>query len=68
MKQNENDNGSTSINDLEKRVEKLENIIDDFMDNWGPGVQKKRENRDKVWDEMVRVLTIQNREEAENNN
>ena len=68
MKQNENDNGSTSINDLEKRVEKLENIIDDFMDNWGPGVQKKRENRDKVWDEMVRVLTIQNREESEKNN
>ena len=68
MKQNENNNGSISINDLEKRVEKLENIIDDFMDKWGPGVQKKRENRDKVWDEMVRVLTIQNREESENNN
>ena len=64
MKQNKNNkNAIASINDLEKRVEKLEDIIEDFMDKWGPGVQKKRENRDKVWDEMIRVLTIQNRED-----
>ena len=66
MKQNKNNkNAIASINDLEKRVEKLEDIIEDFMDKWGPGVQKKRENRDKVWDEMIRVLTIQNREDNE---
>ena len=66
MKQNKNNkNAIASINDLEKRIEKLEDIIEDFMDKWGPGVQKKRENRDKVWDEMIRVLTIQNREDNE---
>tara|TARA_E500000331_G_scaffold177254_1_gene170899 strand:+ start:191 stop:439 length:249 start_codon:yes stop_codon:yes gene_type:complete len=48
-----------TINKLEERVGKLENIIKEFMDTWGPDVQKKRDERDERWDEMVRVLTIQ---------
>tara|TARA_Y100001937_G_C7029128_1_gene289251 strand:- start:19 stop:210 length:192 start_codon:yes stop_codon:yes gene_type:complete len=49
------------IDQLTKRVEKLENIIDEFMEKWGPDVQKKRAERDEVWDEMVRVVSIQNK-------
>ena len=44
---------------LEKKVERLEKTIKDFMDKWGPDVQKKRAERDEVWDEMVRVVSIQ---------
>ena len=44
---------------LAKRVEKLEKTIKEFMDNWGPDVQKRRDERDEVWDEMVRVVSIQ---------
>ena len=46
---------------LEKKVENLEKTIKEFMDNWGPDVQKKRDERDNRWDEMVRVLTVQKR-------
>ena len=46
---------------LEKKVEKLEKTIKEFMKNWGPDVQKKRDERDNRWDEMVRVLTVQER-------
>ena len=31
------------------------------MDNWGPDVQKKRDERDRRWDEMIKVLQIQER-------
>ena len=51
----------TKIEDIEKRLENLENKIQDFMNSWGPETQKKRDQRDAVWDEMVRVITIQNR-------
>ena len=51
---------------LEKKVAKLENelnklkpLVDTFMKKWGPDVQKRRDERDERWDEMVRVLTIQ---------
>ena len=27
------------------------------MDRWGPDVQEKRDKRDRVWDEMVRVVS-----------
>jgi len=46
---------------LEKKVEKLEKTISDFMEKWGPDTQKKRDERDNRWDEMVRVLTVQER-------
>ena len=46
---------------LEKKVEKLEKTIKEFMDNWGPDVQKKRDERDRRWDEMIKVLQIQER-------
>ena len=49
------------INELEKRIERLEKTLKEFMDNWGPEVQKRRDERDAKWDEMVSVLTIQNR-------
>ena len=31
------------------------------MSKWGPDVQERRAKRDKVWDEMVRVISIQNK-------
>ena len=48
-----------AIHQLEERVEALENLIKDFMENWGPEVQEARSRRDEVWDEMVRVVSIQ---------
>ena len=50
-----------TINKLEERIEKLERVIKEFMNEWGPDVQKKRAERDEVWDEMVRVVSIQNK-------
>ena len=50
---------------LEKRVKKLEKTIADFMNEFGPNVQRKRAERDAVWDEMVRVVSIQKRSESE---
>ena len=47
--------------ELDKRIERLEKTLKEFMDNWGPEVQKRRDERDAKWDEMVSVLTIQNR-------
>lgn len=46
---------------LEKKIERLEKTIKDFMSKWGPDVQERRAKRDKVWDEMVRVISIQNK-------
>ena len=46
---------------LEKKVEKLEKTVSSFMKKWGPDVQERRAKRDKVWDEMVRVISIQNK-------
>ena len=46
---------------LEKKVATLEKTLKEFMDSWGPDVQKKRDERDERWDEMVRVLTVQKR-------
>jgi|TARA_R100000030_G_C3181778_1_gene106047 hypothetical protein len=46
---------------LEKRVEKLEEMLAEFMERWGPDTQRKRDERDRRWDEMVRVLTVQER-------
>ena len=52
------------IDRLANRVRKLEKKVkafEDFMNNWGPDVQKKRDERDARWDEMIRVLTVQER-------
>ena len=46
---------------LEKKIERLEKTIKDFMSKWGPDVQERRAKRDEVWDEMVRVISIQNK-------
>ena len=46
---------------LEKKVEKLEKTVSSFMKKWGPDVQERRAKRDQVWDEMVRVGSIQNK-------
>ena len=53
------------ITRLEERVKKLEKTIKDFMDEFGPSVQRKRAHRDEKWDEMIRVLTIQERDRNE---
>ena len=47
------------IDQLTKRVEELERTIREFMEKWGPEVQRRRDKRDEVWDEMVRVVSIQ---------
>ena len=49
------------IDELSKRIDKLEKTIEEFMSNWGPEIQRKRDERDRRWDEMVRVLTVQER-------
>ena len=46
---------------LEKKVEKLEKTVSSFMKKWGPDVQERRAKRDEVWDEIVRVISIQNK-------
>ena len=51
----------TDIERLEKRIEKLEKMLERFMSKWGPETQKRRDERDAVWDEMVRVVSIQNK-------
>ena len=50
-----------NIHQLEERIERLEKILKNFMDNWEPEVQKRRDERDAKWDEMISVLTIQKR-------
>ena len=50
------------IEQLDKRISKLEKVLEDFMSKWGPDVQRKRDERDERWDEMIRVLTIQERD------
>ena len=55
----------TDIEKLEKRIEKLEKVLMEFMSKWGPETQKRRDERDAVWDEMVRVVSIQKRSENE---
>ena len=50
------------IASVERRLDKLEEFIEEmrkYMENWGPDVQKRRDERDAIWDEMVRVVTIQ---------
>tara|TARA_B100000073_G_scaffold304341_1_gene272898 strand:+ start:154 stop:345 length:192 start_codon:yes stop_codon:yes gene_type:complete len=49
------------VRKLEKKIKKLEMVLEKFMEQWGPDVQKKRDERDRRWDEMVRVLTVQER-------
>ena len=56
------------VTKLEKRVKKLEKFAKDvtkYMETWGPEVQKRRDERDAIWDEMVRVVSIQKRSENE---
>ena len=47
--------------EVDKRIDRLEAIITSFMDQWGPEVQEARARRDEGWDEMVRVVSIQNK-------
>ena len=49
------------IQELTERIEILEKTIREFMSKWGPEVQERRDKRDEVWDEMVRVVSIQNK-------
>ena len=52
------------IEQLSKRIDKLESTIREFMSKWGPEVQEKRDRRDEIWDEMVRVVSIQNKNQG----
>ena len=49
------------IGRLDNRVRKLEKKLKTFKEQWGPDVQRKRDERDARWDEMVKVLQIQER-------
>jgi len=56
------------VTKLEKRVKELEKFaknVTKYMNTWGPEVQRRRDERDAVWDEMVRVVSIQKRSENE---
>jgi len=53
------DKDSRDIRKINKRIDRLEKLLEDFMSKWGPDVQRKRDERDAVWDEMVRVVSIQ---------
>ncbi len=61
MKHN-NEDIYNRISKLEDRINELSAIITNFMGNWGPEVQQRRAERDEKWDEMVRVLSIQKRD------
>ena len=61
MKHN-NEDIYNRISKLEDRINVLSAIITNFMGNWGPEVQQRRAERDEKWDEMVRVLSIQKRD------
>ena len=50
---------------LEDSIKKIDMVLTNIMNDWGPEVQKKRAARDDKWDEMVRVLSIQNRNDGE---
>ena len=51
--------------EMEERIDRLEAVIDNFMNNWGPEVQEARSKRDEVWDEMVRVVSIQKKHQQQ---
>ena len=56
------DKQTTRYTRIENRLKKLEKFAKDvtkYMKTWGPDVQKRRDERDAVWDEMVRVVSIQ---------
>ena len=46
---------------LDARIANIEQTLKEFMDRWGPDVQEKRDKRDRVWDEMVRVVSLQDK-------
>ncbi len=58
------DKDSIDIRKINKRLDKLEKLLQDFMSKYGPEVQEKRKKRDEVWDEMVRVVSIQNKDRS----
>ena len=64
MKYNNNDIYNR-LTKLEESIKKIDMVLTNFMNDWGPEVQKKRAARDDKWDEMVRVLSIQNRNDGE---
>ena len=51
--------------EIKDSIKKIDMVLTNFMNDWGPEVQKKRAARDDKWDEMVRVLSIQNRNDGE---
>ena len=64
MKYNNNDIYNR-LTKLEDSIKKIDMVLTNIMNDWGPEVQKKRAARDDKWDEMVRVLSIQNRNDGE---
>ena len=38
------------IDRLEKRIDRLEAVITNFMNNWGPEVQEARSRQDEIWE------------------
>jgi len=58
------DKDSIDIRKINKRLDKLEKLLQDFMSKYGPEVQEKRKKRDEVWDEMVRVVSIQKKDRS----
>ena len=67
MKYNNNDIYNR-LTKLEDSIKKIDMVLTNFMNDWGPEAQKKRAEiitDYEKWDEMVRVLSIQNRNDGE---
>jgi len=49
------------IDVLEERINIIEDTLNSFINDWKKSNKKNNKKRDELWDEMVRVVTVQNR-------
>ena len=49
------------IDVLEERINIIEDTINSFIEDWKKANKKSNKRRDELWDEMVRVVAVQNR-------
>lgn len=49
------------IDVLEERINIIEDTLNSFIEDWKKANKKSNKRRDELWDEMVRVVAIQNK-------
>ncbi len=49
------------IDVLEERINIIEDTLNSFIVDWKKANKKSDKKRDELWDEMVRVVAVQNR-------